>query len=84
MTAQVVFVAARAENAVAVPLSALGTDAQGSSARVLGADGQPETRSLRLGARSRHQVEVLEGLQAGERLVTGEQRVGGGPDWLQW
>lgn len=84
MTAQVVFVAARAENAVAVPLSALGTDAQGSSARVLGADGQPETRSLRLGARSRHQVEVLEGVQAGERLVTGEQRVGGGPDWLQW
>lgn len=84
MTAQVVFVAARAENAVAVPLSALGTDAQGSSARVLGADGQPETRSLRLGARSRHQVEVLEGLQAGDRLVTGEQRVGGGPDWLQW
>jgi len=84
MTAQVVFVAARAENAVAVPLSTLGTDAQGSSARVLGADGQPETRSLRLGARSRHQVEVLEGLQAGERLVTGEQRVGGGPDWLQW
>lgn len=84
MTAQVVFVAARAENAVAVPLSALGTDAQGSSARVLGADGQPETRRLRLGARSRHQVEVLEGLQAGERLVTGEQRVGGGPEWLQW
>ncbi len=84
MTAQVVFVAARAEIAGAVPLSALGTDAQGSSARVLGADGRPETRSLRLGARSRHQVEVLEGLQAGERLVTGEQRVDGGPDWLQW
>lgn len=84
MTAQVVFVTARAENAVAVPLSALATDAKGSTARVLGADGQPEIRSLRLGARSRHQVEVLEGLQPGERLVTAEQRVGGGPDWLQW
>ncbi len=84
MTAQVVFVTARAENAVAVPLSALATDAKGSSARVLDAHGQPESRSLRLGARSRHQVEVLEGLQAGEQLVTGEKRVGGGPEWLQW
>ncbi len=81
MTAQVVFVTARAEGAVAVPLSALSA---GNTARVLAPDGRPEVRSLRLGARSRHQVEVLEGLQAGERLITGEQQVGGGPAWLQW
>lgn len=84
MTAQVVFVTARAENAVAVPLSALSQDGGSPSARVLGADGRPEVRRLRLGARSRHQVEVLDGLQAGERLVTGEQQAGGGPAWLQW
>lgn len=81
MTAQVVFVTARAEGAVAVPLSAL---AAGNTARVLAPDGRPEVRSLRLGARSRHQVEVREGLQAGELLITGEQQVGGGPAWLQW
>ncbi|MDZ5461582.1 efflux RND transporter periplasmic adaptor subunit [Azohydromonas lata] len=86
MTAQVVFVTARAEGAVAVPLSALAAGSVPGSytARVLGADHRPEVRHLRLGTRSRHQAQVLEGLKEGEQLVTGESRVGGGPRWLQW
>lgn len=86
MTAQVVFVTARAEGAVAVPLSALAAgSAPGSyTARVLGTDHRPEVRHLRLGTRSRHQAQVLEGLKEGEQLVTGENRVGGGPRWLKW
>ena len=86
MTAQVVFVAERALDATLVPLSALqsGQAAGSYSARVLGADGQPQLRSVRLGVRSRHQAQVLDGLVPGDLLVTGERARGGMPAWLQW
>lgn len=86
MTAQVVFVTAQVDSAVVVPLSALAPDSgpQGPSVRVLAASGQPEVRSLRLGVRSRSEAQVLDGLQVGEALITGESRVGGTPRWLQW
>ncbi len=86
MTAQVVFVTAQVDNAVVVPLSALAPDSgpQGPSVRVLAANGRPEVRSLRLGVRSRSEAQVLDGLQMGEALITGESRVGGTPRWLQW
>lgn len=81
MTAQVVFVTAQAQNALLLPLIALQED---SRVRVLNAKGQPELRPVRTGVRSRHQVQVLEGLQEGEQVVTGETASAGGWRWLQW
>ncbi|MEZ2298277.1 efflux RND transporter periplasmic adaptor subunit [Variovorax sp. RCC_210] len=93
MTAQVAFVTASASNAIAVPLAAItsvtaaggATGARGShTARVLASNGRPELRTLRVGARSRHHAEVLEGLKEGERLVLGEAKPVTGLGWLQW
>lgn len=86
MTAQVGFLVAQARRVLAVPLAAL-TPADGTpgayTARVLGADGRPETRAVRVGVRSRHLAEVQDGLREGDRLVTGETPTGGLP-WIQW
>ena len=86
MTAQVVFVTAKAKNALGIPLIALNAQSEGDAhtVRVLNAKGQPEARAVRLGVRSRHQVQVLEGLKGGERVVTGESTSAGGFRWLQW
>ncbi|MGC3982073.1 MAG: efflux RND transporter periplasmic adaptor subunit [Steroidobacteraceae bacterium] len=86
MTAQVVFVAARVDDAIAVPLNTLAANDESGdyTARIIGRNGKPETRALRLGVRSRHSAEVLEGLVEGESLIIGESHVGGGPKWLQW
>jgi macrolide-specific efflux system membrane fusion protein len=86
MTAQVGFVAAQAKGVIAVPLAAL-TAVEGQpgdfSARVLGADGKPAARQLRVGVRSRHLAEVGNGLAEGERLIVGETPAGG-MRWIQW
>ncbi len=86
MTAQVGFLVAQARRVLAVPLAAL-TPADGTpgayTARVLGADGRPATRAVRVGVRSRHLAEVQDGLREGDRLVTGETPTGGLP-WIQW
>ena len=84
MTAQVVFVTARADKALTVPLLALQGDAPAHTVRVLATNGQPEQRAVRVGTRSRHQVQVLEGLKEGDRVVTGETTREGGLRWLQW
>ena len=86
MTAQVVFVTAKAKNALRIPLIALNAQSEGDAhtVRVLNALGQPEARAVRLGVRSRHQVQILEGLKDGERVVTGESTSAGGFRWLQW
>ena len=86
MTAQVVFVTAKAKNALGIPLIALNAQSEGDAhtVRVLNALGQPEARAVRLGVRSRHQVQILEGLKDGERVVTGESTSAGGFRWLQW
>ena len=86
MTAQVVFVTAKAKNALGIPLIALNAQSEGDAhtVRVLNAKGQPEARAVRLGVRSRHQVQILEGLKDGERVVTGESTSAGGFRWLQW
>lgn len=87
MTAQVSFVVASARNVPSAPLTAL-TPVPGQrdryTARVLNADGQPETRELRLGVRNRHQGEVLEGLAEGEALITGARGADTGPRRFQW
>lgn len=85
MTAQVVFVTAHAGQALTVPLAAVQEgDGGGAQLRVLDARGQPEARSVKLGVRSRHQVQVLEGLAEGDRVVVGEAPQERGLRWLQW
>lgn len=86
MTAQVVFVTASAAQALTVPLTGVkeGGDGQGHVARVLDARGRPEQRSVKLGVRSRHQAQVLEGLAEGERVIVGETPLERGLRWLQW
>lgn len=86
MTAQVVFITAQAQQTLRVPLVALQSDANGDRqvVRVLNARGQPESRPVQAGIRSRHQVTVLQGLQEGEHVITGETTGAGGLRWLQW
>lgn len=85
MTAQVVFVTDRAAQALAVPLAAVQEDGSaGPQVRVLDARGQARPRRVALGVRSRHQVQVLDGLAEGERVVVGETAQAGGLRWLQW
>lgn len=86
MTAQVVFVTAKADQALTVPLTAVRTSDDGKSqtVRLLGTNQVPQERTVKLGVRSRHQVEVLQGLDEGDRLVVGESRSDGGLRWLKW
>ena len=86
MTAQVVFVTGSAQQALTVPLTALQSqkDQQSQSVRVLTSKQQPELRSVKLGVRSRHQVQVLDGVVEGERVIVGETMIPGGLRWLQW
>jgi macrolide-specific efflux system membrane fusion protein len=78
MTAQVAFVEASAKDAVSVPANALVPVAGGRAdrtdramVRVLHADGSVQTRELRIGVRNRVAAQVLDGVQVGERIVTG-------------
>jgi len=86
MTAQVVFVTGSAPQALTLPLTALHSEKepQSQSVRVLTAERQPELRSVKLGVRSRHQVQVLDGVAEGERVIVGETLIPGGLRWLQW
>lgn len=72
MTAKVAFVEYAEKDALSVPLAAL-VPVAGSSdrftARVLRPDGKVEVRQLRIGVRNRLAAQVLEGAQAGDRIV---------------
>jgi macrolide-specific efflux system membrane fusion protein len=46
-------------------------DAQGRTVRVLDAQGQAQPRKVRIGINTNAQVQIIEGLKAGERVVTG-------------
>lgn len=85
MTAQVTFVTAAAHDVLTAPLAALQpVEGQAGlfSARVLEASGRAAAREVRVGARSRQRVEVIEGLGEGELLVTGERAPA--PSRFQW
>lgn len=75
MTAQVTFVTAAARDVLTAPLEALQA-VEGEvglfRARILNAKGRTEPRDVRIGARSRQRVEVLDGLSENEQLVTAE------------
>lgn len=71
MTLSVEVETGRREQALALPLSAL-RQAQGDTAQVLVAvDGLAQERKLRLGLRTLAAVEVLDGLRAGDAVLTG-------------
>ena len=75
MTAQVHIVLAEAKNVLVIPSAALGDrDKDGRyTVRVLKPEDRIETKWLRIGLNDNVQVEILEGLDAGEMVVIGEQ-----------
>lgn len=77
MTAQVHIVVAEAKQALTIPYAALGAKQPDGrhEVRVLpagAANAAPETRLVRTGLNNRILVEVLEGLQEGEHVITGQ------------
>ncbi|CZZ94591.1 HlyD family secretion protein [Bordetella ansorpii] len=74
MTAEVHIVLARASHALVIPASALSAqhDDGTASVQVQGRDGRPETRRIKTGINNRVSVQVLSGLQEGERVVVGQ------------
>ncbi len=86
MTAQVTFVSARAQAALVVPLSAVSAerdDLGNYHVRVLGSSGKPKSQVVKLGIRSRHEVQVLDGLDSGMKVITGETVKNSLP-WIKW
>jgi len=71
MSVQVAVTIASANNVLAIPSAALQGTAGAYQTRVLGADGQPQTRSITVGLITSDLVEVRSGLQLGERVITG-------------
>jgi macrolide-specific efflux system membrane fusion protein len=79
MTTQVFFVVAEAKDAVLVPLSALRRTGPGrGTVNVVDAEGKTQTREVQLGASNRVSVQVLSGLEPGERVATSERPQRGG------
>ncbi|MGQ9425679.1 efflux RND transporter periplasmic adaptor subunit [Gilvimarinus sp. F26214L] len=81
MTVQVFFVLDRVEDAVLAPFSTVHKSpgsAEGYTAQVLTPDG-PELRSVRVGLANRSQVQVLDGLAVGEKLIVGPHSAGPEP-----
>jgi macrolide-specific efflux system membrane fusion protein len=74
MSAQVGIVQGEIKHGLILPLSALGE--QGADGRyqvrVLAADGAALRRQVRIGLKGRTHAQVLDGLRAGERVVTSE------------
>lgn len=73
MTAEVHVVRGEAEGALTIPVGALGArqDDGRTTVQVLGADGRPQPRALRIGLNNNVAAQVLDGLKEGERVVLG-------------
>ncbi|KPW72924.1 MULTISPECIES: efflux RND transporter periplasmic adaptor subunit [Pseudomonas syringae group] len=71
MTAQIFFVAGKAENTLTAPLAALqnGAQADVQTAQVLAANGEVQKRQVRTGISDRLRVQVIDGLSEGDRLL---------------
>ena len=74
MTAQVQIVRADAPGALTVTATALGPRGKDGSytVRVVGADGQAQPRSIKVGLNTNVSVQVLEGLVEGDKVVIGD------------
>ena len=92
MSAQVFFMLDAARNALLVPVAAVKPAARGggrrdarneATVRVMGADGKVETRTVKTGLSNRSQIQIVEGLSEGDRVVTtpdtSAPRSAGGP-----
>ena len=77
MTAEVTIILDAARDVLLVPVSALGTrDSQGAyTVRVLTADGGVADRGVRVGISDSVNIQVLEGLSEGDRVILGEADV---------
>jgi len=74
MTAQVSIVRGEARGALTIPASALGQRGKDGryGVRVVGADGNAERRTVKVGINNNVSVEVTEGLAEGDRVVLGD------------
>lgn len=74
MTAQVSVLLKQAKDALTVPSVALGPKTRDGQqmVRVVGEDGQPQPRRVKVGINNGANVEILSGLVEGERVVVGE------------
>ncbi|WP_083339116.1 macrolide transporter subunit MacA [Chromobacterium sphagni] len=74
MTAEVSILLARVAQALSIPLSALGEAGKDGRypVKVQGKDGRLQERRVRVGLKTATRAQVLDGLQAGEKVVTGE------------
>lgn len=73
MTTQVAVVLNQAKQALCVPVSALGEKQKDgkTTVRVLAGE-QPETRTVRTGISNNVQIQVLDGLREGEKVIIGD------------
>lgn len=82
MTAQVFFVNAEARDALLVPVTAVRFDSPRDRThgvvQVVGQNGQPDERPVMVGVVNRVQAQILEGLEAGEKVVGAAQGGSGG------
>jgi len=74
MTAQVTVALQRADSALSIPLSALGRQMQDGRypVRVLRRDGEATTRMVAIGINDRVNVQVLDGLNEGDEVITAD------------
>ena len=73
MSAQVFFINASAEDVLLIPAAALRSQGSGEQEiQVLDAQNRAQPRQVRIGVRNRVMAEVLEGLEQGERVITGQ------------
>ncbi|MCB4810321.1 efflux RND transporter periplasmic adaptor subunit [Methylovorus menthalis] len=85
MTAQVFFVVSQALDVVMAPMQALHVKTPGEyEARVLNKAGKIEVREVRIGLQDRIHGEVLQGLQPGDQVVTGERNISHWAERFQW
>jgi membrane fusion protein (multidrug efflux system) len=79
------------QDAIVVPESALMATGERTSVYVIGADGTAQMRPVKVGLRTANQIEIVSGLQEGEKVITeglqkvrpgGAVKVGGAPPSL--
>jgi macrolide-specific efflux system membrane fusion protein len=73
MSAQVRFLIASAKDAVLLPLALLGTPDEDDlySVNLIDAQGKIEERKIKIGMQNKQQVQILSGLAAGDKVLTG-------------
>ncbi|WP_248738774.1 efflux RND transporter periplasmic adaptor subunit [Pseudomonas kribbensis] len=80
MTAQVFFVSQQAQNTLTVPTAALqrSSRAEWQSAQVVAANGEIQSREVRIGIRDRLRTQILEGLAEGDHVLSSPATGNGG------